>query len=113
VNPEPTEKRVTLQLAVERGGAPSVTPDPIVIPAAKIADGEYVPGRSQAVFRPIEQASNAAIEVAIVEDDALRDDDAAIAVVPPARRLSVLLVGDGGFLLKTLLSGFRRNASAP
>ena len=104
LNPEPIEKRVTLQLAVN-GTVRVVTPDPIVIPAAKVADGEYVAGRSQAVFRPIEQASNAAIEVAIVEDDALRDDDAAIAVVPPARDLSVLLVGDGGFLLRTLLSG--------
>jgi hypothetical protein len=104
VNPEPIEKRVTLQLAVN-GTVRVVTPQPITIPPAKESGGQFVLGRSQVVFRPIEQSSNAAIEVAIVEDDALRDDDAAIAVVPPSRRLAVLLVGDGGFLLRTLIEG--------
>ena len=104
VNPEPVEKKVTLQLAVN-SAVRVITPEPITIPAAKDERGSFTPGRAQAVFRPIEQRENAAIEVAIVEDDALRDDDAAIAVVPPARRLSVLLVSNGGFLLRTLLEG--------
>jgi hypothetical protein len=104
VNPEPVEKKVTLQLAVN-SAVRVVTPEPITVPAAKEDRGTYVPGRAQAVFRPIEQRDNAAIEVAVVEDDALRDDDAAIAVVPPARRLSVLLVSGGSFLMRTLLEG--------
>lgn len=104
VNPEKIEKKLTLQLAVN-GAVRVITPEPITVPAAKEERDVFTPGRAQAVFRPIEQRENAAIEVAIVEDDALRDDDAAIAVVPPARRLSVLLVSNGGFLLKTLLEG--------
>jgi Ca-activated chloride channel family protein len=115
-NPAAAPRRVTLQLAVN-GTVRAITPDPIEIPAARaaeqgaqdaLADGAgvgFVPGRAQVTFRPIEQPSNASIEVAIVEDDALRADDAAIAVVAPAKRLSVLHVGGDGFVVRTLLEG--------
>ncbi|MEY5061003.1 MAG: hypothetical protein RIS45_924 [Planctomycetota bacterium] len=103
-NPMPEPRSVTLQLAVD-GTVRSITPKPVEIAAALDRDGQFVPGRAQVTFRPIEQPSNASIEVAIVEDDALRADDAALAVVAPAKRLSVLLVGSGGFVVKTLLEG--------
>jgi hypothetical protein len=102
LNPREEPAKASLQLAVN-GTVRAVTPEPIEIPAAAERDGTWVPGRAQVVFRPIEQPANAAIEVAIVEDDALRDDDAALVVVPPAKRLSLLHVGAGGFLLPTLL----------
>ena len=119
-NPAPEPRRVTLQLAVN-GTVRAITPDPIEIPAAKsaaadggaaaadaVADASgsgFVPGRAQVTFRPIEQPADASIEVAIVEDDALRADDAALAVVAPAKRLSVLHVGGDGFVVRTLLEG--------
>lgn len=103
-NPMPEARSVTLQLAVD-GTVRAVTPKPVEIAAAKDADGAFVPGRAQVTFRPIEQPSNASIEVSIVEDDSLRADDAALAVVAPAKRLKVLLVGAGGFVVKTLLEG--------
>lgn len=101
-NPRPEPARVTLQLAVN-GTVRAITPEPIEVPAAIERDGTFVLGRSQVVFRPIEQPENAAVEVAIIEDDALRDDDAALVVVPPARRLSVLHVGSGSFFLPLAL----------
>jgi len=104
VNPGLAPRKVSLQLAVN-GAVRAITPQPIEIPAAIERDGVFVPGRSQATFRPIDQPSDASIEVAIVEDDALRADDAAIAVVAPSKRLSVLLVGSGGFVLRTLVAG--------
>ena len=105
VNPSTEPRKVTLQLAVN-GAVRAITPQPIEIPAAIERDGVFIAGRSQATFRPIDQPSDASIEVAIVEDDALRADDAALAVVAPAKRLTVLLVGGGdGFVLRTLLAG--------
>ena len=103
-NPGSEKRSVTLQLAVD-GTVRAITPSPVEIPAASDRDGAFAPGRAQVTFRPIEQPSNAAVEVSIVEDDALRADDAALAVVAPAKRLSVLLVGGGGFLVKVLLEG--------
>jgi hypothetical protein len=103
-NPMPERRAVTLQLAVN-GTVRAITPEPVDVPAASDAGGAFAPGRAQVTFRPIEQASNAAIEVAIVEDDALRGDDAALAVVAPAKRLSVLHVGGGSFIVKALLEG--------
>ncbi len=97
-------RSVTLQLAVD-GAVRAVTPEPIEIAAATELDGAFVPGRAQVTFRPIEQPSNAAIEIAIVEDDGLRADDSATAVVAPAKRLSVLYVGGEGFIVRTLLEG--------
>lgn len=103
VNPRPEPALVTVQMAID-GTVRAVTPEKLSIPAAVERDGQWVPGRSQVVFRPVEQPNNASIEVAIVEDDALRDDDAALVVVPPAKKLSVLLVTNGdGFLLRTVL----------
>ena len=104
LNPRSEPAKVTLQLAIN-GTVRSVTPEPIAIPAASNIDGQFVPGRAQVVFRPIEQPTDAAIEVAIVEDDALRDDDSALIIVPPAKRLSLLHVGSDGFLVRTLLEG--------
>ncbi len=104
VNPRSEPAEVTLQLAVD-GAVRAVTPEPVTIPAAIERDGQFVLGRAQVVFRPIEQPTNAAIEVAIVEDDALRDDDSALIIVPPAKRLALLHVGGEGFLLRTLLEG--------
>ena len=103
-NPMPEPRSVTLQLAVD-GTVRAITPKPVEIAAAKDEGAIFVPGRAQVTFRPIEQPSNASIEVSIVEDDALRADDAALAVVAPAKRLSVLLVGSGGFIVKTLVEG--------
>ena len=103
-NPGPAPRKVSLQLAVN-GAVRAITPQPIEVPAAVERDGVFVPGRSQATFRPIEQPSDASIEVAIVEDDSLRADDAALAVVAPSKRLSVLLVGGDGFVMRTLVSG--------
>jgi len=113
-NPRTEPARATLQLAVN-GTVRALTPEPIEIPAAVERDGQFIPGRAQVVFRPIEQATNAAIEVAVVEDDALRDDDAALAIVPPAKRLAVLHVGSGSFIVRTLLEGLpiERFASRP
>ena len=104
VNPRSEPAQVTLQLAVD-GTVRAVTPEPVTIPAAIERDGQFVLGRAQVVFRPIEQPTNAAIEVAIVEDDALRADDSALIVVPPAKRLALLHVGSEGFLVRTLLEG--------
>ncbi|MFM7052723.1 MAG: vWA domain-containing protein [Planctomycetota bacterium] len=114
VNPRTEPVKASLQLAVN-GTVRALTPEPIEIPAAVERDGQFIAGRSQVVFRPIEQPSNAAIEVAVVDDDALRDDDAALAVVPPAKRLAVLHVGEGGFVVRTLLEGLpiERFASRP
>ena len=103
-NPMPERRQVTLQLAVN-GTVRAITPDPVDVPAATDSEGAFIPGRAQVTFRPIEQPSNAAIEVAIVEDDALRADDAALAVVAPAKRLSLLHVGSGSFIVKALLEG--------
>lgn len=103
VNPRTEAASVTVQMAID-GTVRAVTPEKITIPAAAERDGQWVPGRAQVVFRPVEQPDNASIEVAIVEDDALRDDDAALVVVPPAKKLSVLLVANGdAFLLRTVL----------
>ena len=104
VNPRPEPARATVQLAVD-GRVRAVTPEPIEIPGASEVGGVFAPGRAQVLFRPIEQAANAAIEVAIVEDDALRADDAALAVVPPAKRLSLAHVGGDSFLVRTVLEG--------
>ncbi|MGA1223529.1 MAG: vWA domain-containing protein [Phycisphaerales bacterium] len=104
VNPLPERRLVSLQLAVN-GTVRAVTPEPLEVPAARDDGSEWIPGRSQVTFRPIEQPMNASIEVSIVEDDALRADDAAIAVVAPAKRLSILHVGSGGFVVRTLLEG--------
>jgi len=104
VNPMPEPRSATLQLAIN-GTVRSILPKPIEIAAAVDRDGTFVPGRAQVTFRPIDQPTDASIEVSIVEDDALRSDDAAIAIVPPPKRLAVLLVGEEGFLLKTLLEG--------
>jgi von Willebrand factor type A domain/Aerotolerance regulator N-terminal len=103
-NPTSDKRSVTLQLAVN-GTVRTVTPKPIEVEAAQERGGVFAPGRAQVTFRPIDQPTNASIEVAIVEDDALRADDAAVAVVAPTKRLSALLVGNGGFLLKTLARG--------
>ena len=107
-NPSAQPRAITLQLAVD-GTVRSVTPEPVQIPAAIDRDGVFTPGRAQVTFRPFEQPSNASIEVAIVEDDALRADDAALAVVAPAKRLAVLHVanaqGSDGFILRALLEG--------
>ena len=100
-NPQPEAVSVQLQLAID-GTVRSITPA-TEIPAAVERDGRWVPGRAQVVFRPIEQPENAAIEVAVVEDDALRDDDAALVVVPPAKRLSILHVGSDSFIVRTVL----------
>ena len=101
VNPQTEAVRVTAQLAID-GTVRAITP-PTEIPAAIERDGRWQPGRAQVVFRPVEQPENAAIEVAVVEDDALRDDDAALVVVPPAKRLSILHVGSGSFVVRTVL----------
>ena len=113
VNTAPEPRRVTLQLAVD-GTVRAVTPEPIEVAGAK-SEPEFLAGAASVVFRPIEQPSDAAIEVAIVEDDALRDDDTANVVVPPAKRLSVLHVGAGGFVVRSLLAGLpvERFASIP
>ncbi|RLS95499.1 MAG: VWA domain-containing protein [Planctomycetota bacterium] len=104
VNPTMVPARATLHLAVD-GTVRAMTPAPIEIPAGIELDGEFIAGRTQVVFRPIEQPNNASIEVAIIEDDALRVDDSAVVVVAPAKQLAVLHVGAGGFLVRTLLEG--------
>lgn len=104
VNPRGEPAKATVQLAVD-GRVRAVTPEPIEIPAASEVGGVFTPGRAQVLFRPIEQPTNAAIEVSIVEDDALRADDAGLVVVPPAKRLSLAHVGGDSFLVRTVLEG--------
>ncbi|MCH2161054.1 MAG: BatA and WFA domain-containing protein, partial [Phycisphaerales bacterium] len=100
-NPEPVEADV--QLSVD-GGVRSITPKPVVIPAATVnAQGAWTPGQKQISFTPFEQLRDAVIEVQVLIEDDLAEDDIAALVVPPARRLSVAVVGRHSFEIVELL----------
>ena len=90
-NPEPVEADV--QLSVD-GGVRSITPKPVVIPAATVnAEGGWTPGRKQISFTPFDQLRDAVIEVEVLMEDDLPLDNVAALVVPPARSLDVAVVG--------------------
>ncbi|MBG85015.1 MAG: hypothetical protein CMJ40_10795 [Phycisphaerae bacterium] len=72
------------------------------VPAAT-SDG---PGRRSLVFSPFELARGAVIEVALIGEDELAVDDSAVLVVPPQRKLNVVIVSDGRQLLPRILGGF-------
>ena len=109
VNMNATPVSVSVQLALD-GRARAITPEPIEIPAAKMGteSGEggtlgFRPGRAQVIFRPIEQPRDVVIEASILRKDALSSDDVAFAIVPPAKRLRILLVNNQGFVLSSAL----------
>ncbi len=101
---------VDVQLGVD-GAVRAVTPVPVEVPAAtEDPQAGRVPGRRQVSFPAFEQPRDAIIEVSLVGEDALRCDDVAALVVPPARRLRVALVGSEGFVLRSLLEGMPLDA---
>ncbi len=102
MNLEPVS--VSVQLALD-GRARAITPEPISIPAAtKSPDGaEFRAGTAQVIFRPIEQPRDVVIEASLLRKDALASDDAAFAIVPPAKKLRILLVHSEGFVLASAL----------
>jgi hypothetical protein len=65
-----------------------------------------VPGLSGVVFG-LERAEGGVASVRLVSDapDALAVDDRAFVVIPPARRLSALLVSEGSYYLREALEG--------
>lgn len=69
------------------------------------ATGMRLPGRRNIVFSPFEQPRGAVIEVANLRPDLLAADDAAHVIVPPPKRLDVLLVAPRGELLRVALEG--------
>jgi Ca-activated chloride channel family protein len=96
---------VDVQLGVD-GSVRAVTPVPVEVPpATEDPEAGRVPGRRQVSFPAFEQPRDAIIEVSLIGMDALRCDDVAALVVPPARQLRVALVGSEGFVLRSLLEG--------
>ncbi len=95
-----------VQMSVD-GAVKAITPEPLRIPAASINEstGVMTPGRARVVFLPFEQPSNAAIEVAILAEDALAADNYSSLVVPPAKALRVALVTKGDFIVRSILEG--------
>ncbi|MSR41105.1 MAG: VWA domain-containing protein [Phycisphaerales bacterium] len=100
---------VSVQLAID-GRARAITPEPIQIPAAAIISASssggaasFRPGSAQVIFRPIAQPRDVVIEASILRKDALASDDVAFVVVPPAKRLRILLVQSQGFVLASAL----------
>lgn len=104
-NPDMEPRAVDLQLAVD-GFIEDIKAEPIEVPGARDdpAIGR-VPGRREVRFTPIEQSSDAVIEVSILGGDGLQVDDVAALVVPPAKRLRVGLVGTNRPVLRSLLEG--------
>ncbi len=103
MNLEPVS--VSVQLALD-GQARAITPEPIAIPAASLGGAggtEFRPGSAQVIFRPIAQPRDVVIEASLLRKDALASDDTAFAVVPPSKRLRVLLVNSEGFVLASAL----------
>lgn len=102
-NAEPL--RTDVQLSVD-GTARAITPEPVAVPPSQVdGAGRYSAGREQVVFLPFAQPRDAIIEVAQLVADDLAADNAAALIVPPAKRLKVALVDEGGFVLRTLLEG--------
>ena len=98
---EPVEANVQLSV---NGGVRSITPRPVTIPAGTIDEkGAITPGRKQISFTPFEQMRDAVIEVQVLHEDDLGVDDVAALVVPPARRLSIAVVGRHTFEVVELL----------
>jgi uncharacterized protein YegL len=88
----------TLNLGPGRGG-PSTAP---AAPAAAAVDG---PGSAGSLSFEFALADAGVIEARLSRDDLLAVDNRAYACVPPPRKLSVLLVSDGNFILESLLAG--------
>ena len=65
-------------------------------------DGE---GRSRSLSFDLLLDKAAVVEARLSRKDALRADDSAFAVVPPPRRLRVLVVTDGNFYLDSAMAG--------
>ena len=95
---------VDVQLSVN-GVAVAIEEVAVEAAAADPATGVLVPWRQTVIFTPFEQPEGAVIEVANLRNDDLAADNVVRLVVPPPRRLSVALVGEDGFLLKTVLEG--------
>ncbi len=103
-SPQPVS--VDAQVLVD-GLVRGVTPEPVRLDAAAPdASGEvWVPGEGQIAFPLMPLRSGGTVEVAIVQSDALAVDNAARLVTPPPKSLRILLVTNGGALLKSLLEG--------
>jgi uncharacterized protein YegL len=107
--PKPVTQ-VGVQLSVDgqirSAGVASLLPDRYTEDQRRqaIKDG-FVP-RDSIEFPTLEITSAAVIKVeqTATEHDALPADDAAYVVVPPAKQLSVLVVGDGNYFLDKALS---------
>ena len=103
-NPTAEPVAVDLQLSID-GTIVSILPQPVVIPeATEDPVSGRLPGR-RGLLSSRGTASRRVIEVAILSEDALAVDNVAGLVVPPARKLKVALVGEGGFVLRSLLEG--------
>ncbi len=71
-----------------------------------------LPGSVASVaFDAIETEEEGVVEVRLSVDDALGADDRAWAILPPPRRVSVLLVTSGNFLLERLLANINVDLS--
>lgn len=88
----------TLNLGPARGSPQSAPAEP----APTGADAEGSAGSLSFEFA---LADAGEIEARLSRDDALAVDNRAYACVPPPRKLSVLLVSDGNFILESLLAG--------
>lgn len=104
-NPTDQARTTDLQLSVN-GVVRAITPVPIEIgPETEEPGLGRIPGRKQFAFAPFEQERDAVIEVLLLNEDAQPTDDAAMLVVPPARRLKVALVDTESFVLRSILEG--------
>jgi hypothetical protein len=94
-----------LQLSVNGDVRAGGLEDLRIDPATRDAKGALAPGRYNLTFKPFEQPRDAVIEIRNLRPDHLEADNAAIVVVPPARKLRVALVASKSFVLRLALEG--------
>jgi hypothetical protein len=100
----PAEARCDVQLSID---STVVSILEVAVPGATTdeSSGLVAPGRYGVIFTPFEQPRGAVIEVANLRPDLLAADDSARVIVPPPKRLRVLLVAPGKWLVRTILEG--------
>ena len=82
----------------------SITPEPIVVPAAKVdQDDQWTPGQRQLAFTPFVLERGAVVEVEVLHEDVHLEDNVGALILPPARKLKVALVGRSSFEVTELL----------
>ncbi|MSR18197.1 MAG: VWA domain-containing protein [Phycisphaerales bacterium] len=102
----PQATAVDVQLSLD-GAVRAVSPQPVPLEAAHEdpQTKNWIPGEAQVVFPAIALPAGGIASVSLATRDMFTTDDEARLVAPASKAMRILLVSDGGFLLKSLLEG--------